>query len=129
MSTPEFYLRFIEGFHDEEPRSCWRVRQIGIGVPTDSLLVRVDPMCSGRNYGLDTAEIPLLILSPKYQGGLLFPINEWPLDVYIYLPMVASPELRVVLEQSEFKKIAFGEIYLKDKHRTQPSGIRKTNPW
>ena len=129
MNVPEFCLRFIEGFYEEEPRRCWRVKRLSIGVPADGLLVRVEPPCSGRNYGLDNSGIHFLLVSPKYQGDSLFPINEWPLVVYVFLPVVSEPETREVFSLTEVKKIAFGEIYLDGNTRSKLSAARLTNPW
>ncbi len=129
MNVPEFCLKFIEGFHEEEPRRCWRVKRLSIGVPADGLLVRVEPPCSGRNYGLGDSDIHFLLLSPKYQGDSLFPISEWPLDVYVFLPAITEPQTHEVLALTDVKKIAFGEIYLDSGSPTKRSGPRLTNPW
>ena len=129
MSEPEFYLKFTEGLHDEGPRHCWRIKELPFGVPANGLLVKVEPPCSGRNYGLSDSDIHFLLVSPKYQGDSLFPISEWPLDVYVFLPMISDPDIREVLSLHEVKKIAFGEIYLDGNLRTKPSRPRPTNPW
>jgi len=129
MTSPDFYLRFIEGFHVEEPRRCLRVKQIAIGDRTDNLLVRVTPTCSGHLYGLDFPEIDFLVLGPKYQDGSVTPINEWPLNVYVWAPTIIGADLRNVLAPSEVKKIAFGEIYIDGAARIQFARLHYTNPW
>jgi hypothetical protein len=128
MNHPEFHLRFIEGFHDEEPRRCWRVKQVAIGTNTELLLVSVDPPYSCRDYGFD-ADARLIIIGPKYKEGSLFPVSEWPLDVYVFLPLISGPEFRDTFQANEVKKIAFGDIYRDGDRRVMPSGPRHTNPW
>jgi hypothetical protein len=93
------------------------------------MLVKATPPLLGRSYGLDGEDKDMLILSPKYQDGSLFPISEWPLDVYIFLPLITEIGLQEALEPSEVKKIAFGELCLEDTRRTQPTGPHETNPW
>ena len=129
MNDAEFYLKFTEGFHDEEPRHCWRIKELGFGVPADGLLVKVEPPCSGRRYGLSDSDIHFLLVSPKYQGDSLFPVSEWPLDVCVFLPMVTDSDTREVLSLHEVKKIALGEIYRDGNLRTKSSRPRLINPW
>ena len=129
MSNPDFYLRFIEGFFDEEPRRCLLVKQIAIGERTDNILVKVTPPCSGRICQLEFPEIDFLVLGPKYQDDSVTPINEWPLNVYVWAPTVIGAELRNVLAPSEVKKIAFGEIYIDSAARIQFARLHYTNPW
>jgi hypothetical protein len=127
-SQPDFCLHFVEGFFDEKPRRCWRTKKIAFGVQAGGLVVRIDPPCSGSNYGLVDRDISFLLLSPKYQENSLFPVNEWPQDVYIFLPLIDGPELRDSLAQHEVRKIAFGEISLDNKTKTGMSSFRTTNP-
>jgi hypothetical protein len=128
MHESEFFLRFIEGFHEEEPRRCWSVKQVDTGAYTDCLLIRVAPPLSGGRYGMGALDVQFLILSPKYRGSSLFPIEDRPTDVYVFLPTIPDPQAHDTFEPHQAKKIAFGETYRDDNQRNQPSGPRETNP-
>jgi hypothetical protein len=129
MSSPDFYLRFVEGFHDEDPRPCFLIKQIAIGERADNVLVKITPPCLGRNYELNFSEIDFLVLGPKYQDGSVTPVNKWPLTVYVWAPTIARAELRDQLDPNEVKKVAFGEVYIDGTIRCQSVSIHSINPW
>jgi hypothetical protein len=128
MSDPDFNLLFVEGFCEEEPRRCWRTKRMAFGTFQDGLLVKVDPPCSGGDYGLSQVHMPFLLLSPKYQGDSLFPVSKWPEHVYILLPVIDGVEIRDCLALNEVRKIAFGTIYLDNVNARPPMHARYTQP-
>lgn len=107
----DFHLKFIEGFHELTPRRCTRVKRIAFGQHNNGLLVRISPAYPAGTFRASGKTNDLLLLSPHFQCDSLFPVNEWPLDVYVYFPMVDGVESRDRLEQNEILKIAFGMIY------------------
>lgn len=119
-SESDFYLYFNEGFHDEEPRLCTRIKVVSFGAASKigALIVRVYPPCSGELDELEEPEINLLLLSPLFAGQSFFPVEIWPMQVHIYLPLVDSPELRDHINLAETKNIALGEIHTAPKVRT-----------
>ena len=109
---PEFHLYFIEGFHQEEPRRCTTLKRVSFGAASkmDSLLVRIHPPCSGELYGVEEREIHSLLLSAFFAGQSFFPVERWPMQVRIYLPLIADPELRDHIDVAETRNMALGEI-------------------
>lgn len=107
----QFYLYFNEGFHDEEPRCCIRIKEISFGAGgKNGLLVGISPPCSGRLYGPTDGEIHFLLLSALFAGQTFSPVEKWPMHVHIHVPLVESPELRDHIKVAEVNNIALGEI-------------------
>jgi len=108
----EFDLHFNEGFHQEMPRRCKRIRVVSFGSASKiaALLVRIDPPCSGELYGLNQRSIDSLVLSALFEGQSFFPVSKWPMQVHVYIPLVEAPELRDHINVAETKNIALGEI-------------------
>jgi len=111
-SESNFDLYFNEGFHQEMPRQCTRIRGVIFGSASKltALLVRIDPPCSGELYGLNELNIDSLVLSALFEGQSFFPVATWPMQVHVYIPLVEAPELRDHINVAETKKIALGEI-------------------
>jgi hypothetical protein len=107
----QFDLYFEEGFHEEEPRRCTRIKEVLFGARGNiGLLVAFSPPCSGKLYEIDDREIHLLLLSAYFAGQKFCPVQKWPMSVHIYIPLVENPELRDHIEVDEVKNIALGEI-------------------
>jgi len=47
------------------------------------MLIQFERPLIGSKYGLGDKDITKLILSPKFPDSSLFPINEWPCQVFI----------------------------------------------
>ncbi|MBS1849359.1 MAG: hypothetical protein JST79_00490 [Acidobacteria bacterium] len=62
----------------------------------------------------------LIILATRYVGSSLFPINRWPMDVHVAVPLVGDPQRRETLRADEFKSMAWAELY-----RTEEDAQRK----
>jgi hypothetical protein len=112
QTDSEFYLYFNEGFHEEQPRHCTRIKRVSFGSSSEitGLLVRVTPPCAGKQYGVEHEQVDSLLISPLFAGQSLFPVEKWPMHVHIYLPLLESPELRDRIDVAETKNIAIGEI-------------------
>jgi len=112
MQETEFYLHFIEGYHEEEPRRCSQAREIAFGDYGEyGLLVHVDPPCSGMWYRNSEFDMHYLLVSAMFEGQSISPIQKWPMNVYVFAPLIEDPEKRDFLSLKEVKKIAFGEIH------------------
>jgi hypothetical protein len=47
------------------------------------MLVEIQPVLVGQSFGLGDQDISRLILSTRFQGFTLYPITEWPSNVYV----------------------------------------------
>lgn len=112
MNDSEFHLYFNEGFYQEEPRRCTRIKKVsfGSGSKLEALLVRIQPPFPGERYGVKVEEIGALLLSPLFAGRSFFPVQKWPMDVHVYVPLIEKPEGRDHIDVAEVNNIALGEI-------------------
>lgn len=108
----EFCLYFNEGFLEEPPRRCVAIKTVSFGSEskTEALLVRITPPCSGKQYAVKDEEVNSLLLSALFAGQSFSPVQKWPMNVHIYLPLIASPEMRDQIDVAETKNIALGEL-------------------
>lgn len=111
MERPDFYIASTEGYEMEEPHSCWAVKRMAMEQGRDLLLTRIDPPLVGQKYGLGDRDVDLVLITPRHQGGSLFPINEWPLYVHVARPLVDDPRSRDDLRSDEMELIAWAELY------------------
>ncbi len=77
------------------------------------MLVRVDPALSGAECGVSTESIQELLLASKWRGMTLFPIQHWPMPVYVMLSLKTLAES---FGPDEVRVIAWGTLHqtLKD---------------
>ena len=96
-TVPDFYLAAPgECTLLAEPRACWALQRFADAVRDDYLLVKIDPPIIGQYFGLGDKDADVLLLSTRYQGATLFPINEWPSHVYVTRivdPSILSSEI------------------------------------
>jgi hypothetical protein len=111
-NEPDFFLS-AAGENEElaSPRACWVKDRLKDRVRDDHMLVEIAPPLTGQRYGLGGNDIANLILSARYEGSSLFPINEWPCHVYIarILDETITKTLSITTDQVEI--IAWGMIF------------------
>ena len=66
-----------------EPRECQVVDRVRGYNRDDYMLVKITPTLSGQDFNLGGEDVDLLILSTVLKGETLFPIQEWPVYVYV----------------------------------------------
>jgi hypothetical protein len=90
----DFYMCLNEG--TGEPRACWFKSRLRDPERDDCMLVAIEPPVIGQPYGLGCEDIYFLLLATRWQGQTLWPIAEWPVNVYVMRPLSKS-----ILDQSE----------------------------
>ncbi len=78
MSEPAFYIASVDTIPLLAPRACYPIRRIRTRKRDDFLLTRVTPPIPAAK--VDLSEV---VLAAHYQGDTLFPINSWPMHVYV----------------------------------------------
>jgi hypothetical protein len=111
MDKPDFYLVSIEGYREGEPRSCKRIKRMRSDHRDDFLLIRVEPPLIGQSFGLGGEDIDTLAVATKHVGASLFPINEWPIYVYVLRLLIENPEEREQVHDNEFECIDWAALY------------------
>lgn len=64
-------------------RSCWVEGRLRDRARDDYMVVKVHPTIIGQQFGLGGTDVETVILSSRLRGSTLFPVTEWPCDVYI----------------------------------------------
>jgi hypothetical protein len=64
-------------------RACRVKGRLNDDVRNDYMLIEVEPPVIGEKYGLGAEDLTELIISSRLQGYSLFPVSEWPCQVYV----------------------------------------------
>lgn len=119
-SPPDFHLRIFEGFCNSS-WCCWCVKRVAFTSYDDGLLLRIDPALTGGECGSYGFNTPYLLISPHFQGDILFPLPDLPLHVYVFAISIENPQEREYLAGAEIKKIGFGVIFRSGQENKSPS--------
>ena len=108
---PDFFLASTEGYNLDRPRRCWRLREVSIN-ESRGLLIRTEPpVVSEQDPRFAGCRRDLVLVSPRHRDVSLSAIAQWPVYVYIAIPIVNDAQDRVAFELDEIKMIAWGELY------------------
>jgi hypothetical protein len=112
-SKPDFFLTAVGEVQGDlaVPRACRTKGRLRDNVRDDYMLVEVEPAIIGQEYGLGRKDITEVLLSSRYQGFSLFPITEWPCDVYIARILDDAVIATSVITANQVEVIAWGRIY------------------
>lgn len=85
MTEPaDFYLTTAGEYEPlSAPRACRQRDRLGDELRDDYMLVDIDPPLSGQHFGLGGSDVTSLVLASRHRGQTLFPVSEWPGDVYV----------------------------------------------
>lgn len=110
----DFYLTTVgECYALTEPRKCHFVNRVQGYNRDDYMLVKIDPVLSGQSFGLGGEDIEFLILSTVFKGETLFPIQKWPVAIYVARIKDKSIFTSLTFEIGQVDLIAKGSIYQK----------------
>ncbi len=122
MDKPDFYIASTEDRDMEQPRKAWRVRRMQSEHRDDLLLLRLDPALSFTDEnGFEGPRMELVIVAARFREDPLFPIEHWPVPVYVLRPLVPDPEARATIRRDEYVLEAWAELY-----PTEETARRKT---
>lgn len=108
--VPDFYLASSETLGLEDPRRCWREREVLLeGGNRPLLLVRIEPNLVGSNFNLsfDPNEV---LLAPRHSRGRL-ETNHWPVYVHVAVFIGTGSGLGRSVSLANVEHIAWGELY------------------
>jgi hypothetical protein len=74
------------------------------------MLIEIEPALDGALYDDDRLCISCIAIAPRHIGSSLYPINRWPMHVYVALlpPGACS---RDVFKTGDYNLIAWAELY------------------
>lgn len=106
--NPDFYLTSTETSNVFDVRTCYTERRLKIKNRNEYLLARISPPIQQPNGD----NIDKIVLTVRFAGNTLFPINEWPMNVYVCKVLneetintdaVSVDDLKIILWGSLFK--------------------------
>lgn len=77
---PDFYLTCMETSNVFDVRACYVEHRVKIKNRNEYLLVQISPPIQQYN---DEKYVNKVVLAVRFSGSTLFPINEWPMNVYV----------------------------------------------
>jgi hypothetical protein len=83
INEPDFYLITGERSEPNVPTACWALKRLTDSKRDDYMLVTISPEIIGQKFGLGARNIERLILSTRLIGTSLYPIQQWPCQVYV----------------------------------------------
>ena len=108
---PDFFLGSNESDFLRDRRECYVIKRIHAVRRDDYLLIKIKPPLDLHARGVPEGETDRLIIASRHKGETLFPVEKWPLAVYVLLPQNEDPEKRLMLKDNEISLIGWAEIY------------------
>lgn len=107
----DFYLASSEGYNLEKPRKCQRMVRLKNESRDNLLLIKIDPPIVGQQYGLGSKDIDEIIIATRFKNESLFPIQKWPIHVYVLRPLINISSDTKEIKNENMKLIAWAELY------------------
>jgi hypothetical protein len=111
--SPDFFLSAAAEVRGDlaVPRACWAKGRLRDNLRDDYMLVEVEPPVIGQEYGLGSNDIATVMISSRYQGSSLFPVSEWPCDVYVARILDDAIVKTSVFTKGQVELLVWGRIY------------------
>lgn len=82
--SPDFFMSTAGEYRPlADPRACRKISRLRDAVRDDYMLIEIEPVLNGQQFGLGATEIKTLLISTRIEGQTLFPISQWPAYVYV----------------------------------------------
>ena len=109
---PDFWLASGEHPKLRVPRACWFIKRLKTQYSDDWMLITVHPPISGTDFGFGEHDIDTVMISPRHYGRTLFPINEWPLLVFVARLLINPQNIQNnMVSESEYIRDFWCELY------------------
>lgn len=94
----------------EMPRRAYSIKRIRGDVRDDFLLLKIDPPLTPPKE-FPGNDIDRILVATRHADASLFPIDRWPVYVFVLRILVEDPERRDVLHNDELELIAWAALY------------------
>lgn len=112
VSQPDFYLFSTEGYHlNDQVRHCFMRQRLHSDRPDGFLLCDISPPLIGQQFGLGEEDISQVLMAIRYEGSSLFPISEWPLDIYVLRIINEHVHRQLEIKTEDYELIGLAELY------------------
>lgn len=103
------FLSSLESARFEPVRKVRLLRHVRFETGKDCALVSIDPAVPGQDFGSGD-DIDRVVLVARHEGGALFPINSYPLFVFIGLLNRGAASTDVITAD-DIVVVCWGEVY------------------
>jgi hypothetical protein len=109
---PDFYLSTAGEYGPlTDPRACWAERRLRDQLRDDYMEVEIDPLLEGQSFGLGVKDLNRLLLASRLEGFTLYPINQWPVPVYVIRVLDDAILASGYFEKNQVEIVAWGMIF------------------
>lgn len=110
MSGETYFLSSLDSTRFEPVRECHVKRALAFDTGKIAVDVTLSPPVVGQDFnrGLD---IDTVILSCRYEGATIDPVDEFPCFVFITVPRTAEYALQSPIRSDDLEIIGWGELY------------------
>jgi len=109
--VPDFYMTSSEDSRLRQLRKCYIVKRFPSPDRDDYLLIRIFPALDGEIFGVAGGEIEQLIIATRHKGISLFPVQKWPVAVYVLRVLTKNIEETRTITDDEIALLGWAEIY------------------
>ena len=107
----DFYLSSTESTTFSLPRLCKIVKRLKDRHGNFGAWIEVEPPVPGQLFFQGANDISNFAIFPRFEGSSLFPVNEWPLRVYICRFICSVSKELTSVGPDDVELTAWGEIY------------------
>ena len=110
--APDFYLTAAGEYGPlADVRACSAGDRLQDDYRDDYMKIAIEPPLIGQPFGLGQNDISELLIAARWKGFSLYPVNQWPLSVYVI--RIIDPS---ILQEKYFRKdqvqlIAWAMLY------------------
>jgi hypothetical protein len=123
-NTPAFYLTTAGEYVPlTYPRTCIACGRLCDAIRDDYMFVKFPPPLTGSIVGISNQkDIAHLLLASKWRNLTLFPINQWPMPVYVMTVIDENILTKHSFDPDQVKIIAWGTLHQTFKEANEIAG-------
>ncbi len=110
QESETYYLSSLDSARFEPVRECIVRRHMATESGKDALFVELNPPVPGQDFDR-AGDISAVVLTARFEGSSVSPIDEFPCFVHIAIARVNSPTGYDSLGPAQLQVIGWGELY------------------
>jgi hypothetical protein len=104
------YLSSLESIRFEPVRECRILESLTFDTGKVAVLAALRPPVPGQDVDR-TEDLDEVVLTPRFEGASVAPIDQFPCFVFITVPRQALGTLTSPIRKDDLEIIAWGELY------------------